>query len=760
MEEVKVQKPVLTENALKVLERRYLAKDGAGNVVETPEGLFRRVAKAIAQPDMTYGATAADLKVVEERLYEMMADLDFMPNSPTLMNAGRPLGQLSACFVLPIDDSMESIFTTVKNTALIHKSGGGTGFAFSRLRPKNAVVASTSGVASGPISFMKVINAATEAVKQGGTRRGANMGILRVDHPDILEFISCKDNLSELTNFNISVAITDAFMKAVEDDGMYDLIDPRTGQPHVKSGAVSRLRAREVFDQIIEHAHATGEPGVMFIDRMNDGNPVRKVGLYESTNPCGEQPLLPYESCNLGSVNLAHMLKAVVAPDNPRSLYRYEVDWDRLDATVRDAVHFLDNVIEANRYPLPEIDVNTKSNRKIGLGVMGWADMLLLMGIPYHSEDAFALGEKVIERVNRVGHEASVELGRQRGHFPLWERSQFYRGGVGPEMRNSTVTTIAPTGTISIIAGCSSGIEPLFAVSYVRTVMDNTKMVEVNPYFEKIAREQGFYSQELMERIAEAGSVQEFAEIPSEVRRVFVTSHDIPPEDHVRMQAVWQKHTDNAVSKTINLPREATVDDVRKAYELAFKLQCKGVTVYRDGCRADQVLSTGGTTAAAASGETAGGAFGSCRMKDRPEELEGITVKIKTGYGNLYITVNTLEGRPFEVFAQIGKSGYSTMADTEAICRLISLGLRSGIPVSNIVEQLKGIGGSSPVFGNGGLISSIPDAIAIVLHKHFGNGKALAKEIDLSVEFCPDCGARIEHESGCIVCRGCGYSKC
>jgi len=760
MEEVKAQKPVLTENALKVLERRYLAKDGAGNVVETPEGLFRRVAKAIAQPDTTYGATADDLKTTEDRFYEMMADLDFMPNSPTLMNAGRPLGQLSACFVLPIDDSMESIFTTVKNTALIHKSGGGTGFAFSRLRPKNAVVASTSGVASGPISFMKVINAATEAVKQGGTRRGANMGILRVDHPDILEFISCKDNLTELTNFNISVAITDAFMKAVEDDAMYDLIDPRTGQPHVKNGVISRLRAREVFDQIIQHAHATGEPGVMFIDRMNDGNPVRKVGLYESTNPCGEQPLLPYESCNLGSINLAHMLKAVVAPDNPRSLYRYEVDWDRLDATVRDAVHFLDNVIEANRYPLPEIDVNTKSNRKIGLGVMGWADMLLLMGVPYHSEEAFALGEKIIERINRVGHEASVDLGRTRGHFPLWERSRYYQGGVGPEMRNSTVTTIAPTGTISIIAGCSSGIEPLFAVSYIRTVMDNTRMVEVNPYFEKIAREQGFYSPELMERIAEAGSIHDFNEIPPEVRKVFVTSHDIPPEDHVRMQAVWQKHTDNAVSKTINLPREATVDDVRKAYELAFKLQCKGVTVYRDGCRADQVLSTGGTAAAASTGGAPADSFGRCIMKDRPEELEGITVKIKTGYGNLYITVNTLDGKPFEVFAQIGKSGYSTMADTEAICRLISLALRSGIPVTNIVEQLKGIGGSSPVFGNGGLISSIPDAIAIVLHKYFGNGKALEKEIDLAVEFCPDCGARIEHDSGCIICRGCGYSKC
>ena len=763
MEELKATKPVLTENALKVLERRYLTKDGKGNVVETPDGLFRRVARAIAASDQIYGATPEEIKAVEDRFYDLMSNLDFMPNSPTLMNAGRPLGQLSACFVLPIDDSMDSIFTTVKNTAMIHKSGGGTGFAFSRLRPKNAVVASTSGVASGPISFMKVINAATEAVKQGGTRRGANMGILRVDHPDILDFITCKDDLKELTNFNISVAITDSFMKAVEEDGYYDMIDPRTDQPYVKEGVVMRLRAKEVFDQIVDHAHATGEPGVMFLDRMNGDNPVRKVGLYESTNPCGEQPLLPYESCNLGSVNLTRMLKAVVDPKNPRSLYRYEVDWEMLDRTVRDCVHFLDNVIDANRYPLPEIDTNTKSNRKIGLGVMGWSDMLMLMGIPYNSEEAYLLAEKLIERINRVGHLTSEELGQKRGHFPLWDRSVFFQGGQGPKMRNSTVTTIAPTGTISIIAGCSSGIEPLFAVSYSRLVMDNTRMIEVNSYFEKVAREQGFYSSELMERIAEAGSILEFGEIPEEVKKVFVAAHDIPPEDHVRMQAVWQKHTDNAVSKTINMSHDATVDDVHKAYWLAYKLGCKGVTVYRDGCRADQVLSTGSTGnpghATEATKETAEPAS-TLKMKERPEELQGITVKIKTGYGNLYVTVNVLDGKPFEVFAQIGKSGYSTMADTEAICRLVSLGLRSGIPVHNIVDQLKGIGGSSPVFGSGGLISSIPDALAIVLHKHFGNGEIIHRDKDLGFEFCPDCGARVEHESGCVVCRGCGYSKC
>lgn len=762
MDDITTKRPVLSENAIKVLERRYLSKDSKGNIIETPDGLFRRVARTIAAPDQTFGATPDEITKIESRFYEMMVGLEFMPNSPTLMNAGRPLGQLSACFVLPIDDSMDSIFTAVKNTAMIHKSGGGTGFAFSRLRPKNSNVASTSGVASGPISFMKVINSATEAVKQGGTRRGANMGVLRIDHPDIVDFITCKDDLSELTNFNISVGITDAFMEAVEKDENFNLIDPRTEKPYVRDGAIAQLSAREVFDMIINHAHTTGEPGVMFIDRMNDGNPVSNVGLYESTNPCGEQPLLPYESCNLGSINLSRMVKAVVDPDNSVSMYKYDVDWELLDRTIADSVHFLDNVIEANRYPLPEIDANTKSNRKIGLGVMGWADLLIMLGIRYDSQQAYDLADRIMARIKKVGHEASIRLSDKRGHFPLWERSDYYQNGTGPEMRNSTVTTIAPTGTISIITGCSSGIEPHFAISFVRTVMDNTRMIEVNPYFEKIAKERGFYSPKLMERIAKVGSIQEFAEIPEDVKNIFITSHDVAPEDHVRMQAVWQKHVDNAVSKTINLPHDATVDDVRESYTSAFKLGCKGVTVYRDGCRADQVLTTGATETAdkADSAPSDGGGLLPAKIKERPEQLEGVTIKIKTGYGNLYVTINMLEGEPFEVFAQIGKSGYSTMADTEAICRLVSLAFRSGIPVKKVIDQLKGIGGSSPIFGNGGLISSIPDAIAIVLHNLFGNGKAIEKGRDLSFEFCPDCGARVEHESGCIVCRGCGYSKC
>ncbi len=748
----------LSENSIKVLERRYLKKDNQGRVIESPDELFRRVARAIAESERKYGASPDEIKNLEETFYDMMMALEFMPNSPTLMNAGRPLGQLSACFVLPIEDSMESIFDAVKHTALIHKSGGGTGFAFSRLRPRNSVVASTSGVASGPISFMRVINSATEAVKQGGTRRGANMGILRVDHPDILDFISCKDNLRELTNFNISVALTDAFMHAVEENGRYELIDPRTGSVYTKEGRPSSLNAREVFDKIVEHAHRTGEPGLMFVDRMNDGNPVTRVGLYESTNPCGEQPLLPFESCNLGSMNLSRMLKAVVDLDSPHELSRYEIDWEKIDKTVRTCVHFLDNVIDANRYPLPEIDFHTKENRKIGLGVMGWADMLILLGIPYDSNEALELADKVMSRIKEAGHAESRRLAEKRGVFPNWNRSVYYKDGNGPHIRNSTVTTIAPTGTISIIAGCSSGIEPLFAVSYVRTVMDKTRMIEVNPIFERVAKARGFYSRELMEKIAKTNSIAEYNEIPEDVRRVFVTTHDVSPEWHVRMQAAFQKYTDNAVSKTINLPHDATLKDVEEAYLLAYKSGCKGITIYRDGSRAEQVLSTGTTRGPEAESNEV--EKKTREVKDRPQVLKGVTEKIKTGYGNLYVTINTLDGKPFEVFAQIGKSGYSTMADTEAICRLVSLAFRSGVPVEKVIKQLKGIGGSSPIFGNGGLISSIPDAIAHVLFNQFGNGQKIHKEADLSEEFCPDCGGRIEYESGCVVCRGCGYSKC
>jgi ribonucleoside-diphosphate reductase alpha chain len=748
----KKEKISLTANSIKVLERRYLKKDENGKVTETPEELFWRVAEVISSVDKNYGATESDTEKTKEEFYEMMANLEFMPNSPTLMNAGRPLGQLSACFVIPIADTMESIFTAVKDTALIHKSGGGTGFSFSRLRPKNSPVASTSGVASGPISFMKVINAATEAVKQGGTRRGANMGILRVDHPNILEFISSKDDLRELTNFNISVAVTDTFMKAMENDDYYDLIDPRTKKEYYLNEKPVRYKAKEIFDMIVEHAWRTGEPGLMFLDKMNQANPITKVGLYESTNPCGEQPLLPYESCNLGSINLSKMLKfsgqlSLVSEQFPTSL-PMEVDWEKLENTVKKAVHFLDNVIDANNYPLSEIKENTEANRKIGLGVMGWADMLVQLRIPYNSDEAVELGEKVMGFIQEKSHQTSLEIAKKRGNFPNWEKSIYYEKKI--PMRNSTVTTIAPAGTISIIASCSSGIEPLFAVSYIRTVMDNTKLMEVNPFFEKEAKERGFYDEELMEKIAQKGSVQSLDEIPEEVKKVFVVSHDIAPEWHVRMQAVFQKYTDNAVSKTINLPHQATVGDVETAYRMAYELGCKGVTIYRDGSREAQVLSTKKETVAEEK----------IAPMERPASLSGITDKIKTGYGNLYVTINSFDGKPFEVFAQIGKSGYSTMADTEAICRLISLALRSGISVEQIIEQLIGIGGASPIYQEGGLVMSIPDAIAKVLNKHFGKNKNKNSFKDLYMEYCPDCGAKLEHDSGCLVCRACGFSKC
>jgi len=738
----------LTPNSMKVLERRYLKKDEGGKVIETPEKLFFRVAKVVAEPDKNYGATDLEVEKKVEEFYRMMAKLEFMPNSPTLMNAGRPLGQLSACFVIPIEDSMESIFDAVKNTALIHKSGGGTGFSFSRLRPRNSPVASTSGVASGPISFMKVINSATEAVKQGGTRRGANMGVLRVDHPDVLEFITSKDDLSELTNFNVSVAITDSFMQAVEKNEYYDLIDPRTQKTFIKDGKPVHYKAKEIFDLIVEHAWRTGEPGVMFLDKMNQGNPIIKVGLIESTNPCGEQPLLPYESCNLGSINLSRMVRAVVDSSDPTTMYRCEIDWDRLENTVKKAVHFLDNVIDANKYPLPEIEKNTKANRKIGLGVMGWADMLIQLKIPYNSFEAVKLAEGVMDFIHEKSHQTSSELAQKKGNFPNWERSVYHDKQF--PMRNSTVTTIAPAGTISIIAGCSSGIEPLFAISYIRTVMDNTRMVETNPFFENEAKERGFYSEQLMEKIAERGSIQEFEEISADIKKIYVTSHDIAGEWHVRHQAAFQKHTNNAVSKTINLPNQAAVEDVENAYKLAYQLGCKGVTIYRDGSREAQVLAT----------RKEKKEEGKITPKDRPTSLSGITDKIKTGYGNLYITINTLDGKPFEVFAQIGKSGYSTMADTEAICRLISLALRSGIGVDKIIEQLFGIGGASQVFQEGGLIMSIPDAIAKVLKKHFGSNQNANHDRDLTLEFCPDCEAKLEHDSGCVVCSQCGFSKC
>jgi len=563
----------LSLNAISVLERRYLLKDETGKVIETPSQMFRRVAKTIAAVDAVYDKSA-DIKATEDKFYKIMTNLEFLPNSPTLMNAGTDIGQLSACFVLPVEDSIEKIFDALKYMALIHKSGGGTGFSFSRLRPRGDIVKSTMGVASGPVSFMKIFDTATEVIKQGGRRRGANMGILRVDHPDIIEFITAKEKEGVLTNFNISVGVTDEFMEAVENDKYYSLVNPRNG------AVVKRLKAKAVFDLIATAAWKTGDPGLIFLDEINRKNPTPHVGVIESTNPCGEVPLLPYESCNLGSINLSKMVK-----DG-------EINWDKLKQTVRTAIHFLDNVIDANKYPIPQVEKATKANRKIGLGVMGFAEMLIKLGIPYDSEEALAIAEKVMSFISEEARKKSVELGEERGSFPNFPSSVWDKMGY-KAMRNATVTSIAPTGTISIIAGTSSGIEPLFAVAFVRNVM-GTQLFEVNPIFEQIAKERGFYSTELISKITKTGSVQGLSEIPSDVKRIFVTALEIAPEWHVRMQATFQKYTDNAVSKTVNLPYEATIDDVRRIFMMAYKLKCKGITVYRYGSKPEQVLVVGG----------------------------------------------------------------------------------------------------------------------------------------------------------------------
>ena len=731
----------LSRNAVTVLEKRYLKRDKDGKVLEKPEDMFLRVASAIASAERKF-ETGMDVDELTGEFYDMMTRFEFLPNSPTLMNAGRELGQLSACFVLPVGDSIEEIFDAVKYTALIHTSGGGTGFSFSRLRPANDVVMSTTGISSGPISFMRVFDIATETIKQGGTRRGANMGILRVDHPDIMDFIMCKADQKNLNNFNISVGLTEKFMRAVERGEEYELINPRNGK------VVGTLNAAKVFHRIVKQAWSNGEPGIVFLDRLNRDNPTPLLGEIESTNPCGEQPLLPFESCNLGSINLGKMVR------------NGEIDWERMAEVIRLAVRFLDNVIEVNNYPLPQIDEMTRANRKIGLGVMGWADMLILLGIPYNSHEAIALGEKVMKFINDEGHAASRDLAAERGPFPNFKGSIYDKPGAAP-VRNATVTTIAPTGTISIIANASSGVEPLFAVSFVRQVLDDNILVDVNPQFEKVAREQGFYSEELMRRIAEHGTIQDLEEIPEEVRKVFVTAHDISPEVHVEMQAAFQRHTDNAVSKTVNFPNSATVEDVEKVFMLAYKLDCKGVTIYRDGSRDRQVLSTGKKDAEAST-PAEDKKVTKLVKRERPKALKGWTYQMQTGCGPLYVTVNEDKAGLFELFTTMGKAGGCAASQCEAIGRMVSLAWRSGVQARQVIKQLLGISCHAQSGFGENKVLSCADAVAKAIQMHM---KLSGAEVDIEEKpfergACPDCGGVVEHEGGCMVCRVCGYSEC
>ena len=734
----------LSDNALRVLERRYLTKDGEGKVVETPQGLFRRVARHIASAELVYNPKA-DASLYEEAFYKLMENLEFLPNSPTLMNAGHELGQLSACFVLPINDSMESIFDAVKYTALIHKSGGGTGFSFSRLRPERDRVGSTGGIASGPVSFMRVFDATTDVIKQGGMRRGANMAILNVEHPDILRFVEAKDNPEALTNFNLSVAVTDEFMKAVEKGTDYSLVNPRTGD------VVDKLNAREVFNKVVDMAWRTGDPGIVFIDEINRHNPTPELGRIESTNPCGEQPLFPFESCNLGSINLSKM----AADKNAQP----HIDYEKVSRTVKLVVRFLDNVIEVNQFPLPEIEKMTKTTRKMGLGVMGFADVLIQLGIPYDSEQGLNAAEEIARFICEEANKASIELAQERGVFPAFQGS-IYDAPDGPRFRNASRTTIAPTGSLSIIANCSSGIEPLFALSYVRHILEGEEFIEVNPYFEEAAKKGGFYSPELMKQLAEGKSLKNIEGVPEEAKRLFVTAHDISPEWHVKMQAVFQKFTDSAVSKTVNFPHDATPDDVAKVYMLAYREGLKGITIYRDRSRESQVLTLG---------EGVKKAEGKLAPRKRPKVTRGVTERVNTGCGYIYVTVNFDSKGISEVFTTLGKAGGCAAAQLEAISRLTSVALRSGIDIDSIVKHLRGIRCPSIAWEQGHAILSCADAIASVLEKYAkkeetaSNSDKPSKNPDMVKSWagqCPDCGGPLIYQEGCNICLACGFTKC
>ncbi|MDO8513229.1 MAG: vitamin B12-dependent ribonucleotide reductase [bacterium] len=769
---------IFSDNALKVINKRYVIKDENLNPLESPKNMLERVASVTAKVDAKYGTDARGVKKLEREFFELMAKLEFLPNSPTFTGAGTKLGQLSACFVLPVEDDMEEILRTQMNMGIIHKSGGGTGFSFSRLRPKNDIVGSTGGISCGPIGFMQMFNDTTEQIKQGGSRRGANMGILRVDHPDIIEFIKYKSQEGTLANFNISVGVTKEFMNALKNNEEYELINPRNQK------TAGKLKAKEVFDLITDYAWKNGEPGLIFLDHINEANTVPHLGEIESTNPCGEQPLLPYESCNLGAINLAKM---VGEDENGKPI----LDEEKLRRTIYKVVHFLDNIIDANKYPIKEIEDLTLKTRKIGITIMGFADLLYALGIAYDSNEGINMAEHTMGIVEEESHKVSQELAKTRGTFPAYKGSKWDKLNI--KMHNAATTSCNPTGTLSIIASCSSGIEPFFALAYVKTVMDGTPLPEVNPHFLKIAKERGFYSEELIKKVLNKGTLKDIEEVPEDIKRVFVVSQDIAPEWHVKMQAAFQRHTDAAISKTINFPNSATREDVAKSYLMAYDLNCKGITIYRDGSRAVQVLTVGDKKAGDKSNPSPSAQIveGYIQPRKRPEVVQGFTYKIKTGYGSLYVTINDDEnGNPFEIFASIGKTGGYFAAKAEAIGRLTSLALRSDIDPQEIIEQLKGIRGPSPIWASGGsMVLSMPDAIGQLLEKHLKSKNA---QLTLDIQapateakpetiveakqapainhksmadyghapVCPECGTTLEMGEGCLKCPSCGFSKC
>ena len=835
----------LTENCTRVLRARYLKKGVDGKPIETPEDLFRRVARAVALAEERFGVSHERVKEIETQFYRLMVTGEFMPNSPTLMNAGREMGMLSACFVLPIGDSIDDIFNTVKATALIQRAGGGTGFSFDRLRPTGDFIRSSGGTTSGPISFWRVLSEATNAIQQGAFRRGANMGMMTITHPDILKFIEAKQDLGQFTNYNISVKVTDAWMEAyrADRDRPHVVINPRTKKRYVMRRDLDVAKYQlhdlmpveayealpekeqpkvwamgELYDLIIDHAWQTGEPGVIFIDRVNQANPTPHVGEIEATNPCGEQPLLPYEACNLGSVNLG-----LFAGRDKEGKPTY--DWEALRSTVRLSTRFLDDIIEINNYPLPEISEMCQGNRKIGLGIMGFADALFKLGVAYNSEDGVAWGERFMKFVNDESHAESEQLAEERGCFPNWEGSSWdvvhHR-----KMRNACTTTVAPTGTISIIANCSGGVEPLFSLAFFRNVLNGQKLVEVNPIFKKEAQQRGFYSDEMMDRLASEGSLAHIKDIPEEVRKTFVCAHDITPEWHVRMQAAFQKHCDSSISKTTNFPHQAKAEDVRKIYDMAYELRCKGITVYRDGCRKGQPMALKKAEKKEAPAPAA--APVQPKPMGKPAKtaaiLSAVRIRQRTAFGHMHvsITVDPKSGRELEVFAQLGKAGDVTMSDLEAICRMVSLFLRAGGSVEHVMDQLEGIGSNLQLATRDGKVMSLGDALGKTIRKYWnakkqyglkaillgevdfnnlngngnGNGshdsQVIAQPMAQAAEAapvapesampdplagktqtqldrllgeykikCPECGSgTLTFMEGCVKCPSCGFSQC